>query len=346
MRIGHPLGLHRVLEPAGALPQAASRLDNTSELYHNEILVDVELINITSASFSRLKKEVGGDENALAEAIVQIVARQGKYQDPVLGSGGVLIGRVAELGSKIAAERPLVVGDLIATLVSLTGTPLLIERVLRINMATDQVWVQGRAIIFEKGLYARLPDDLPREVSVAVMDVAGAPAMVAKKVFAGQNVLVLGGGKAGLLCLHEAKKRAGVTGRVVAVRYSPQRCREIMDLGLADQVLAVDVTRPVEVMAAVEKATDGRMADFTVDVVNVENSEMAAVLSTRDEGQIFFYNTATSFTKAALGAESVGKPVEMLIGNGYVPGHAELAFQIMRENEALRKYFQRTYAGA
>jgi L-erythro-3,5-diaminohexanoate dehydrogenase len=119
-----------------------------------------------------------------------------------------------------------------------------------------------------------------------------------------------------------------------------------MDLGLADQVLAVDVTKPVEVMTAVGKATDGRMADFTVDVVNVENSEMAAVLSTRDEGQIFFYNTATSFTKAALGAESVGKPVEMLIGNGYVPGHAELAFQIMRENEALRKYFQRTYAGA
>jgi len=332
-----------VIEPGGALPQAALKLDNGLQVCDNEILLDVDILNITSASFSRLKGEVGTSEDALGTAVEKIVEERGKYQDPVLGSGGMLVGRVAEIGNKLREKIDLRIGDRVATLVSLTATPLKIDHILKVNPATDQVWIKGKAVVFERGLYVRLPDDLPLEVSLAVMDVAGAPAMVAKTVMAGDIVLILGGGKAGLLCLHEAKKRVGITGKTIAIELSKKRCNEIMKLGLADEAMAADVTKPVEVMEAVERITDGKMADFTVNVVNVENSEMASILSTNDSGTIFFFNMATSFTKAALGAESVGKPVKMLIGNGYVPGHAELTFQIMRENSTLREFFQKIY---
>jgi len=340
---GHPLGLHRVLEPKGSLPQAARRLDSTPECYDNEILLDVEVLNITSASFSRLKKEVGTGHDALARAVMAIVGERGKYQDPVLGSGGMLVGRVAEIGERLKERIDLSAGDRVATLVSLTATPLRVEEVLHINAPVDQVWVRGQAVLFERGLYARIPGDLPPEVSLAVMDVAGAPAMVARKVTAGDIVVVLGGGKAGLLCLHEARKRVGITGKTIVVEYSEERCGEILSLGLADAALPLDVTKPVEVMEKIEEATRGAMSDFTVNVVNVENSEMAAILATKPQGTVFFYNTATSFTKAALGAESAGTPVGMLIGNGYVPGHAELTFQILRENGELRRFFERIY---
>lgn len=343
MKHGNPLGLHRVIEPKGALPQAALKLDNRPEIYDNEILLDVDILNITSASFSRIKNKIGSEENKLGSAVKDIVEERGKYQDPVLGSGGMLVGRVAEIGSILDGKIDLHKGDKVATLVSLTATPLKIDEILKVNPSTDQVWVKGKAIIFERGLYARIPDDLPLEVSLAVMDVAGAPAMVAKTTMAGDTVLILGGGKAGLLCLHEAKKRTGITGKTIAIELSQKRCDEIMDLGLADEAISADATKPVEVMEAVERITEGKLVDFTANVVNVENSEMAAILSTKDTGKIFFFNMATNFSKAALGAESVGKPVNMLIGNGYVPGHSELTFQIMRENSGLRKLFEKIY---
>lgn len=53
---------------------------------------------------------------------------------------------------------------------------------------------------------------------------------------------------------------------------------------------------------------------------------------------------ATSFTKAALGAEGVGKDVNMIVGNGYTKGHAEITLQILRESEKLRKVFTELYA--
>ena len=71
---------------------------------------------------------------------------------------------------------------------------------------------------------------------------------------------------------------------------------------------------------------------------------MSAILATKDEGTVYFFSMATSFTKAALGAEGVGKDINMVIGNGYTKGHAETALQIMRESEALRDYYTKLYA--
>ena len=51
---------------------------------------------------------------------------------------------------------------------------------------------------------------------------------------------------------------------------------------------------------------------------------MAALLAVKDGGTVIFFSMATSFTGAALGAEGVGKDATLLIGNGYVPGHADL----------------------
>jgi len=45
---------------------------------------------------------------------------------------------------------------------------------------------------------------------------------------------------------------------------------------------------------------------------------------------------ATSFTKAALGAEGVGKDVDMIIGNGYAKNHAEYTLNLLRESNKLR----------
>ncbi|MDB4894529.1 MAG: Zn-dependent alcohol dehydrogenase and related dehydrogenase, partial [Firmicutes bacterium] len=63
------------------------------------------------------------------------------------------------------------------------------------------------------------------------------------------------------------------------------------------------------------------------------------------DGMVYLFSMATSFTAAALGAEGVGSHVDMLIGNGYYPGHADLALQLLRESPQLRSLFEEVYVG-
>ena len=71
---------------------------------------------------------------------------------------------------------------------------------------------------------------------------------------------------------------------------------------------------------------------------------MSAILVTRDRGTAYFFAMSTSFTKAALGAEGVGKDATILVGNGYVPGHADLTLGLVRRHAGLRALFEARYA--
>ncbi len=345
MRKGCPYGTHRVLEPLGSLPQPAWKLDNDLEIYDNEILVDVQVLNIDSASFTQIETSVGGDLTKIAATILDIVARRGKMHNPVTGSGGMLIGTVREMGSALAGKRDLHVGDKIATLVSLSLTPLLISKIKKIHPSIDQVEIEGQAILFESGIYARLPTDIPETLALAVLDVAGAPAQTAKLVRPGDTVVVLaGGGKSGLMCLYEAKKRAGTGGKVIGLGRSDAACERMARLGAADHILRVDVTQALEVYRAIQEVTGGQLADVAINCVNVPNTELASILATKDGGTVYFFSMATSFTAAALGAEGVGKDVNMIIGNGYSNNHAEIALNLLRESPILWDMFSELYA--
>jgi L-erythro-3,5-diaminohexanoate dehydrogenase len=74
--------------------------------------------------------------------------------------------------------------------------------------------------------------------------------------------------------------------------------------------------------------------------VDVPGCEHGAVLATADRGTVIFFSMATSFSAAALGAEGLAADVTMLVGNGYVPGHAELALDLLREEPAVRAMFE------
>ncbi|NMF96247.1 zinc-binding dehydrogenase [Aromatoleum toluolicum] len=344
MKHGSPYGTHRVVEPQGVLPQGAWKIDNAMALCDNEILIDVSALNIDAASFTQIKTEAEGDLGRIAAVVRDIVGQRGKMHNPVTGSGGMLIGRVAAIGPQLARKIDLKVGDRIATLVSLSLTPLRIDAIRKIHVDKDQIEIDGQAILFETGLYAKLPDDIPEKVALAILDVAGAPAQTARLVRPGDTVVVVGGGgKSGTLCVYEAKKRAGPTGCVIGVSPFAKDCRRMSELGWVDHALQADATDAVSMMEAIADVTGGRMADVVINCVNIANTEMGSILSTRDGGKIYFFSMATSFTAAALGAEGVGKDVEMIVGNGYAKGHAVLALELLRESPTLRRLFETLY---
>jgi len=339
------LGSHRVLEPAGVLPQVARKLDSTPAAHANEILCDVEALNIDSASFRQIVDANEGDAARVAAHVLALVEERGKHHNPVTGSGGMFVGRVRAIGEELAARSTLRVGDRIASLVSLTLTPLRIDAIERIDMATGRIWIRGTAILFETGLYALLPPDFPDDVALAVLDVAGAPAQVRRLAAPGQTVAILGAdGKSGMLACAQARERVGTSGRVVG--FGPDRttpgARLLLDEGYVDAFVEVDARDALAILAEIPEALP-ELADVTINCVNVAGTELSSILMTKDEGTVYFFSMSTSFTAAALGAEGVGKDVTMIVGNGYAKGHAETALATLRNRPALMHYFMQRY---
>ena len=341
---GNKYGTHRVIEPKGVLTQAAWKIDNDmTKHYSNEIICDVISLNIDSASFTQIEEACGGDEQKIGEMIMGIVAERGKQQNPVTGSGGMFIGKVAYIGEDLK-DRDLKVGDKIASLVSLSLTPLKIEKILAIHKDIDRVDIIGQAVLFESGIYAKLPDDMSEPLALAALDVAGAPAQARKLPKEGDSVLILGAnGKSGVLCGYEAMKKVGPKGNVVGVVRNPAQVPALMELGVYNKVIVASATEPIAVLDAALAANDGKEYDISICCVNIESCEMSAILPVRDDGIVYFFSMATSFTKAALGAEGIGKDVTMIIGNGYTKDHAEITLTVLRENEKLRKLFDEKY---
>jgi L-erythro-3,5-diaminohexanoate dehydrogenase len=342
---GDPLGIHRVIAPVGALPQPAERLNNDmSTRYATEIVVDVRTLNIDAASFRQMEEASGGDPGGVPSLVMKTVRSRGKQHNPVTGSGGMLLGVVESVGD-LAAHRGFVAGDSVATLASLSLTPLSLDRVLAVRQASAQLDVVGKAVVFLTAPLARMPGDMPERLALALLDVAGAAPQVARLCGPGDTVVVLGaGGKSGLLCAAEARRRVGAEGRVYGIESYPTFAEDLSSLGICDEVFVLDARDPLAVKGAIWPVTGGTGADLVLSCVNVPGAEISAILAARDRGRVYYFAMSTSFTAAALGAEGIGRDVDLYIGNGYALDHAEHTLSLVRSQPRLREVMGRRYA--
>jgi L-erythro-3,5-diaminohexanoate dehydrogenase len=332
---GDPLGTHRVLAPAGALPQPAERLDAGDLVYETEIAIEVETLNVDAASFRQMEEATGGGPEAVGQLVLETVRRRGKQHNPVTGSGGMLLGTVRRVGA-LVQDRGFSPGDRVATLASLSLTPLSLRAIRAVRPVSAQVDVEGTAYVFASAPLARMPADMPERLALAVLDVAGAAPQVARLCGPGETVVVLGaGGKSGLLCAAEARRRVGPGGKVIGLESFPKFADELRALGICDQVVTADARDPLAVRDAVLPATDGKGAHLTLSCVNVPGVELSAIVATRDRGKVYYFAMSTSFTAAALGAEGIGRDVDLYIGNGYAHGHAEHTLSLVRSEKPL-----------
>jgi L-erythro-3,5-diaminohexanoate dehydrogenase len=345
---GSPFGTHRAVEPRGALPQPARQVDNDfSRLFDGELLLAVDTLNVDAASFRQM--EESGEPGEAPEArvsrhVLATVASRGKQHNPVTGSGGMLLGRVLQVTKGHPDAATLAPGDRVATLVSLSLTPLRVDRIKAVRLPSAQLDVDGEALLFASGAYAKMPGDMPERLALAVLDVAGAAPQVARLVRPGSSVCILGaGGKSGILCAAEARRTGGPSARVIGIESHAPYADDLRSLGICDAVLSLDARDPVAVREAVLAANGGKEVDLSLSCVNVPDAEMSAILVTRDRGVAYFFAMSTSFTKAALGAEGVGKDVDLVIGNGFAHGHADHSLAMMRDMPKIRALFEKRY---
>ena len=329
------LGAERVLEPPGALPQAALRLDAAMPMQPYEIEIGVDTLCVDSSSFRQLVESNDHDPVKVGEAILRIVSERGKMYNPVTGSGGILAGTVQAVGERF--PDPPSIGSRVVTMVSLTLTPLRLEAVGEVDRTSAHVPVIGTAHLASGLPWIGYPDDVPFDAALAALDVCNAASQTRSLIDREtRTVLVLGGGHAGLLALAAARDALITVGRVVLIDADERICDRARRLNLCDVAIRADLRNALEALRSLEGAGVPR-ADLTVVVVNAGDCEAAAILLTADQGTVLFFSMATSFTKAALGADGLASNARMLVGSGHAPDHGAYALELLRRDPDLQR---------
>ena len=332
--ISRQLGAERVIAPPGSLPQRAARLDASGPAGPFEFELSAERLCLDSTSHRNIREGAGADPDRMAERILAIVAERGKMHNPETDSGGVMVGTVTTVGDRFSS--PPDPGDRVVTLSSLTLTPLRLDAVTRLDPDSAQVEVEGTAYVFERGFWAPLPEDLPIEAALEVLDVCSAANQTRDLTPAGGTVCVLGAGHAGKLAMAAARDAAA--GAIVAVDVDPAATERVRSLGLCDTAVTTDVRDPISAAEAL-RAAGAPQADLTVVVVNVTDCEPTAILITAEGGAVLFFSMATSFSGASLAGDGIGTEVRMVIGSGYTPDRGAYALDLFRASPALREAF-------
>ena len=100
-------GIHRVLEPLRALPQSALKLNSTPRILNpHELLMDVDSLMLDATSMRQIRDAAQGDSSRMAKKIFGITCSRGKMHNPETNSGGVLIGKIREIGSRFFKVHP------------------------------------------------------------------------------------------------------------------------------------------------------------------------------------------------------------------------------------------------
>lgn len=327
------LGVHRSLEPPGALPHIARRLDAALPANEYEVELAAEMLAIDATSFADIRRRSGSEPEAMAALIAEIVSEHGKLQNPVTGSGGVVLGRVTAVG----AAHPmtdLAPGELVVPLASLIAVPLELDAVGPVDPGSALVPVRGRAVVTGEMLCGRVASDLGPEVSLRAFDVYPAASYARELASPGDHVLVLGAGHAGLLAVVAARAAVGPTGIVTTVDIDAralERARAV-DPGVVS--IQADVTDALAAAREMETA-----ADLTLLCTSVAGAEGAALLATASRGTIVFFSTATRFSAAALGADAVGSQAALVIPNGLTDDRGQYALELLRTVAPLRSAF-------
>ncbi len=332
-------GFNRVLEPKNSFLQTAWKLDNTMEINENELLVDVEILNINFVSFAQILEETNGEKKKIADRILEIVNSRGKLHNPITGTGGMLYGRVKEMGKAYTNKHGLQIGDEIISLVSLSTTPLKIERIIGIDIGFAQISIKGQAIMFESSLISQKPDDLPLKVLISAWDEAGAPAETTRIVEPEDKVIILGAWtKLGLLCGFAAREKMGKKGKIVGVINSEEGREKAEESDVFDEILCYDIRNTLDFYNRYFE--ENNLFDIVINCSEEAYAEITPLFLVKNKGTVFFASLRSDSNVAGLSAESIGKDITIIPYKGYVEGHAELTLQLLRKYDKLRELLQ------
>ena len=327
-------GIKRVVEPKHVLPTSAWRVDNTREIYPNEMRISVHKIHIESTSFRQICVETNNNAEKIKDRIMDITLKRGKLHNPVTDTGGVVYGTVEEIGPEYRNEKGLAVGDQVICNASLAAIPLYISRITSVNMNFTQVDAEGYAILFDEFPVVKKPEDLPVNLMLYTFDESGTLYSAYKSAAEKQRCLVVGNSLlTNLLFGYAIRKSAGPEAEIVCLFDNNTdigiRGRALSDLleETFDAIHYVNILKPVECLDKL----DVGLFDMSVNCADLPGAETINILSTKAGGVVYFANLINNYNIALYITEAISREIQIKCADGYEEEYAEFDIEILRD---------------
>lgn len=311
-------GVSRVMEPKGAVPATAWKLDNQRQISPKEIRIRLEKVHIEWDNFNQICSHCGYDEMRIKARIMQIIEERGKLHNPFTGSGGLFMGTIEEIGSEVDAEG-LKVGDRVFSQSSITGMAMHIDRITRFDFNYGQMECQGYVICFEATSLIQYTGKVSAKYLLTAIDEEGNFLGVRQAVSEGnvERAVIIGGNLVTTLLYAQILRDCfGENTRLTAVldKHSLGNLTEAEIISAFQPVIEhtcfVDLSQPLEAWQQImDEERNDQPVDAVINLEDISGSETLATLLVREHGTVFYASLQNNYSVGILVADSMGKEV-------------------------------------
>ena len=319
-------GVSRVMEPKGAVPATAWKLDNQRQISPKEIRIRLEKVHIEWDNFNQICSHCGYDEMRIKARIMQIIEERGKLHNPFTGSGGLFMGTIEEIGSEVDAEG-LKVGDRVFSQSSITGMAMHIDRITRFDFNYGQMECQGYVICFEATSLIRYTGEVSAKYLLTAIDEEGNFLGVRQAVSEGnvERAVIIGGNLVTTLLYAQILRDCfGENTRLTAVldKHSLGNLTEAEIISAFQPVIEhtcfVDLSQPLEAWQQImDEERNDQPVDAVINLEDISGSETLATLLVREHGTVFYASLQNNYSVGILVADSMGKEVTPYALDGF-----------------------------
>ncbi len=319
-------GVSRVMEPKGAVPATAWKLDNQRQISPKEIRIRLEKVHIEWDNFNQICSHCGYDEMRIKARIMQIIEERGKLHNPFTGSGGLFMGTIEEIGSEVDAEG-LKVGDRVFSQSSITGMAMHIDRITRFDFNYGQMECQGYVICFEATSLIQYTGEVSAKYLLTAIDEEGNFLGVRQAVSEGnvERAVIIGGNLVTTLLYAQILRDCfGENTRLTAVldKHSLGNLTEAEIISAFQPVIEhtcfVDLSQPLEAWQQImDEERNDQPVDAVINLEDISGSETLATLLVREHGTVFYASLQNNYSEGILVADSMGKEVTPYALDGF-----------------------------
>ena len=334
-------GLKRVAEPQYVLPTSAWKLDNSRNIYPNELRISVRRIHLEGTSFKQICTESNYNEEKIKQKIIDIIIRRGKLHTPVTDTGGLAFGTVEEIGEEFYNPQNLKVGDTIICNASLASVPIQIENILAIDHVFNQIDASGYAILHDHVPIIKIEEDMPVNLLLYTLDESGTLYRLSQLAEGQSKFLIVGNNMiTNLIFGYVIRRQVGAKGEIVCL-LDKKTGMQVMGDGI-DQLIAhvfnevhfLNILKPIH---AVERLKLNQQFDLSVNCAEIPGAETINILATKAGGTVLFANLINNLKISLYITESISKPLNVENAEGYLEDYETFDIALVRE---LADYFE------
>ena len=343
-------GIDRVIEPLGAIPSTAWKIDNSRELSPGEIRVSLDMIKIEESNFAQLVSVANYVDSKMKRRIMDIVNIRGKLQNPYTESGGILCGKIEEIHPK-TKNNGFFEGDEIVTLTSASGFPIYIEEINDIDYNYGVIHCKGYAVLFEAAKFVKKPENVNLKTLLCALDEEGSLMNLRDTLLKNESkrLGLLGSNLVELLLYSKMAHECNPDIEIVAILDSNSinyiKTKEFYHIfkDTINRVYFVNMARPMNAFKEIIEGENDLLFDAIINLEDIKGSETVAALLVKPKGFMYHTGVKKNLFHSILAVDCMGKEVTIHSLDGYANGVFDFAVELVKKLEDNFKLLESNY---